>query len=332
MFSKLSKIDYQWNTAIRAAICMGPMLVAYIAGYDSLLVPLGQGGFFYSTLPLPKKRIEKLMYIFLMLGVGMGFYLLGGTITIYPFISIIITFIVAVTIGLLSGGKIIAPLAFSLISVYTAGLNVSDPDKLQANFAGFSFIFIFCGALSLLPIWKSNADTTGAKLLKPEDNLRTGVKLGIGTSIALGLGELFGFVKLGWPVSAVGSIIRFNEVESKLRAKSRIIGTIGGSILVIIFFILFSVPVVFMMIAYVFGILHSLMAKTLLGKTVFFYTVTILILYSINDLSQGPLVAVQRITFNMIGVIIAVFIVLYPFPKLMKRLDATIEDFYAPEK
>ena len=328
MFQKLSKIDFQWNTAIRAAICMGPMIVAYIAGYDSLLVPLGQGGFFYSTLPLPRKRVEKLMYIFLMMGVGMGFYLLGGTVTIYPWISIIITFIVAITIGLLSGGKVIAPLAFSLISVYSAGLNVSDPDKLQANFAGFAFIFIFCGLLSLLPIWKAT-DISGVKILNPANNLRTGVRLGIGTSIALGLGEIFGFVKLGWPVSAVGSIIRFNEVESKLRAKSRIIGTIGGSILVIIFFILFSVPAAFMLIAYIFGILHSLMSKTLLGKTVFFYTVTILILYSINDLSQGPVVAIQRITFNMIGVLIAVLVVLYPFPKLMRRLDATIEDYYS---
>jgi hypothetical protein len=331
MFQKLSKIDFQWNTAIRAAICMGPMLVAYIAGYDSLLVPFGQGGFFYSTLPLPKKRIEKIMYIFLMLGVGMGFYLLGGTITIYPWISILITFIVAVTIGLMSGGKVIAPLAFSLISIFSAGLNVSDPDKLQANFAGFSFIFIFCGALSLLPFWKAT-DTSGVKILKPEENLKTGVRLGIGTSIALALGNIFGFAKLGWPVSAVGTIIRFNEAESKKRAKSRIIGTIGGSVMAIIFFVLFTVPAIFMILAYVFGILHSLMSKTLLGKTVFFYTVTILILYSINDLSEGPLVAAQRIAFNMIGVLIAVLVVLYPFPKLMRRLDATIEDYYTSEK
>lgn len=326
MFAKLSKIDYQWNTAIRAAICMGPMLVAYVAGYDSLLVPFGQGGFFYSTLPLPKKRIERIMYLFLMLGVGVGFYLLGGTVAIYPWLAIIITFIVSVTIGLLSGGKVLAPLAFSLISIYTAGLNVSDPSKLPSNFAGFSFIFLLCGLLSLLPIWKG-IDLSKYTVLKQEDNLRVGVKLGIGTSIALFIGTVFGFAKLGWPVSAVGSIIRFNEVESKKRAISRVIGTIGGSALAIGFFLIFTAPAVFMTLAYVFGVLHSLMSKTLLGKTVFFYTVTILILYSINDLSAGPLVAAQRIFFNLFGVLIAIFVIMYPFPRIMKRLDATIADY-----
>jgi len=47
------------------------------------------------------------------------------------------------------------------------------------------------------------------KLLDAEENFLTGVRLGIGTTIALLIAYLFGFTKDGWPVSAVGSIVRF---------------------------------------------------------------------------------------------------------------------------
>lgn len=320
-----------WNSAARAAICMFPMLVAYFANYDSLLVPFGQGGFFYSTLPIPERKLEKIMYIFLMLGVGLGFYLLGGTVAHSPWLSLVVTFVVAVTIALMSGGKMIAPLAFSLISVYTAGLNVSDPAKLQTNFSGFAFIFVFCGLVSLLPFWKPT-DLSGFKLFKHAENLVAGVRMGIGATLALFIGNYFGFAKLGWPVSAVGSIVRFNETESRKRAMSRVIGTIGGSILTIILFLIFTTPVVFMTLAYIFGLLHSLMSNTKLGKTVFFYTVTILILYSINDLSAGPMMSAQRIFYNMIGVLIAIFVILYPFPRLMGRLEKAVNDYDSSTK
>ena len=69
------------------------------------------------------------------------------------------------------------------------------------------------------------------------------------------------------------------------------------------------------------------MSRTLLGKTVFFYTVTILILYSINDIAQGPLIAAQRIAYNLVGVLIAIFILYYPFPLLTKRLEKVVEEF-----
>jgi fusaric acid resistance family protein len=326
MFRKLSKLSLDWNDAIRAALCMLPMLIAYVAGYDSLLVPLGQGGFFYSTLPLPQNRLEKIFYIFLMLGVGLGFYLLGGTIALHPWLSLLVTFIVSVTIGLLSGGKLIAPIAFSLVSVFSAGLNISNPDKLHTNYLGFTAIFIFCGLLSLLPIWKGK-DMSKITIFKPEENMVEGVMLGIGSVIALFVANILEFARLGWPVSAVGTIIRFNEVESRKRAKSRVIGTVGGSIVAIIFFLLFSNPIVFIILAYIFGILHSLMSRTLLGKTVFFYTVTILILYSINDISQGPIIAAQRIAYNLVGVLIAIFILYYPFPLLKKRLQKVVKEY-----
>lgn len=45
------------DEGLRAAICMLPMLVAFLLGQISLMVPLGQGGFYYSSLPLSKKRV-----------------------------------------------------------------------------------------------------------------------------------------------------------------------------------------------------------------------------------------------------------------------------------
>jgi ABC-type sulfate transport system permease component len=52
-----------------------------------------------------------------------------------------------------------------------------------------------------------------------------------------------------------------------------------------------------------------------------------LILYSINDISQGSIIAAQRIAYNLVGVLIAIFIVYYPFPLLTKRLEKVVEEF-----
>jgi hypothetical protein len=80
MFTKLSKIELNWNDATRAMLCMLPMAIAYFTGHNSLVVPFGQGGFFYSMMPLPDLRVGKIINLFILLGIGMGFYLLGGNI------------------------------------------------------------------------------------------------------------------------------------------------------------------------------------------------------------------------------------------------------------
>jgi hypothetical protein len=318
----------EWNPALRAAIFMLPMLVAYFLGYQSLVVPLGQGGFFYSTIFLPMKRLERIIYMFLLLSFGMGIYLLGGNVGAEIVFSLIITFVFVISVGLLSGMKFLAPVAFSFISIYTAGLNSSSLDKLHTNFLGFAFIFAFCGLISLLPFWKSR-DISSAKVLSQEDNLRAGIKMGMGASIALFIANLAGFAKLGWPVTAVGSIVRFNEVESRARAMSRVIGTVGGGILAMFIFFFITNPVYLILIGFIFGVLNNLFMNTKIGKTVFFYTTTILILYSLSDISLGPTLAVQRIAYNMVGVLVAIFVMFYPFPFLMRRLDKVIADYYS---
>ncbi len=327
MFSKLSQIDFEWNGATRATICMLPMAIAYFAGYSSLVVPFGQGGFFYSMMPLPERGIGRILNLFVLLGVGMGFYLLGGTIAPNPWLSLFVTFMVSVSVGLISGYKMMTPLAFTFITLYSAGLNASTPEKAQSNSLAFILIFLWCGIISLPAIWKG-VNLSNMKVLEPEQNFITGVRLGIGTTIALTVANLFGFVKYGWPVSAVGSIVRFNEEESKKRAKSRIVGTIGGSFLAIVTFFFISSAGVLILLGYLYGVMQALFSKTTIGKTVFFYTATIIVLYSLNDMSQGPLIAIQRVAYNLVGIVIAVFVVYYPFPKITKKIEDTTKEFY----
>lgn len=327
MFKNLVSAPLEWNPAVRAAIFMSPMLVAYFGGYQNMVVPLGQGGFFYSTIFLPMKRLERIIYMFLLLSFGMGIYLLGGNVAAEIIFSLVVTFVFIISVGLLSGVKFLAPVAFSFISIYTAGLNSSSVDKLHTNFLGFTFIFAFCGLISLLPIWKAR-EINSIKVVSQENNLRAGIKMGMGAVIALLIANISGFAKLGWPVTAVGSIVRFNEVESKTRAMSRVIGTVGGGVLAFFIFLFITNPIYLITIGFIFGILNSLFLNTKLGKTVFFYTTTILILYSLSDISLGPVLAAQRIAYNMVGVLVAVFVMFYSFPVLNKRLDALLKDFY----
>lgn len=54
--TKLRGMHLLWGEATRAFLCMVPMLIAIILGQDSLIVPLGQGGFFYGAIALPQAR------------------------------------------------------------------------------------------------------------------------------------------------------------------------------------------------------------------------------------------------------------------------------------
>jgi hypothetical protein len=51
--TKLKGVQLLWGEAARAGLCMVPMLIAALLGQGSLIVPLGQGGFFYSAIPCP---------------------------------------------------------------------------------------------------------------------------------------------------------------------------------------------------------------------------------------------------------------------------------------
>ena len=69
-----------------------------------------------------------------------------------------------------------------------------------------------------------------------------------------------------------------------------------------------------------FAVLNGLYKKAKVGQMPLFYTATILILYSLNDIESGKDLAMLRLAHNLVGIAVAVFVVFYPFPMLFGRL------------
>ena len=82
-----------------------------------------------------------------------------------------------------------------------------------------------------------------------------------------------------------------------------------------------------MLFAALSGVLNGLFKLTALGKMPLFYTATILLLYSANDISTGSENVLMRILYNVVGITIGVFVVIYPFPRMVKLVNpkSTIE-------
>lgn len=175
--------------------------------------------------------------------------------------------------------------------------------------------------ISLLPVWNPieppKVDTTQTNGALAEQGLR----MALGASIALAISYGAGFAKLGWAPSAVGNVVRYEPKLSKMRAMARLIGTIAGAILASIGLALISNVYVLIIVAGIFAVLNGLFKKTKLGMMPFFYTATILLLYSANDLSSGKSNIIHRVAYNLVGIVIAMVVVLYPFPALMKRVN-----------
>jgi hypothetical protein len=70
-----------------------------------------------------------------------------------------------------------------------------------------------------------------------------------------------------------------------------------------------------------FAVLNGLFKKTRIGMMPLFYTATILVLYSANDLSVGRLVTLQRVGYNLIGITIGMIVIMYPFSRLVEVLN-----------
>jgi hypothetical protein len=315
------KLVLMWTEATRALACMLPMFVYAGLGKTTFLVPLGQGGFFFSTLFLPKRIGGRILMGSLILALGLGFYLIGGTVAPHPWLALLFTFLVGLNLSFLSGWQLGGPLALTLIVIYTAGLNTGSPEKASTNFLAFAFVMGWSALISMLPFWKPieppKVDTTQSDGALAEQGLR----MAIGASLSLAISYAAGFTKLGWATSAVGNIIRYDAKLSKLRAMARLAGTIAGSILAAIALAFIANAAVLVVVAGIFAILNGLFKKTKLGMMPFFYTATILLLYTVNDLALGKQNILQRVGYNLVGVIVAVIVVLYPFPRLMKKVN-----------
>ena len=307
------------DEGIRAVLCMIPMMVGLGLGKMSLISALGQAGFYYSYLVLPKRYSGRIRMSILLLTVGMGFYLIGGNVVFNPILATFFTFIVGMVLVFMSEWKLLGALALSFISIYSAGLNAGSPESVHSAFMAFVLSFIWAAAISMLPFWKGMPEpktVTHPRVVQIEAALR----MGFGTSIAFLVASLFGFAKLGWAPSGAGNVIRFDIKTDKVRARLRMIGTLAGCTLVIISLIITTNPTYLALMAIGFSFLNGLTKATKWGTMVVFYTVTILILYGLNDLSATPQLAMQRIGYNLAGVLIGVSFALYPFPRLFKKV------------
>jgi len=76
------------------------------------------------------------------------------------------------------------------------------------------------------------------------------------------------------------------------------------------------------------GVLNGLFKLTALGKMPLFYTATILLLYSANDITSGNDNVLMRIGYNLVGITIGVLVVIYPFPRMVRLVNpkSTIEE------
>ena len=144
--------NLSWSEAARALLCMLPMLVAVAWGEMTYVVALGQGGFFFSSLLLPVRIGGRLIMGSILIALGLGFYLMGGTVAPMPVVAVIFTFFAALNLSFLTSWRIGGPIALSIVMIYTAGLNTGSPEKAAANFLAFALVMAWATLISMLPI------------------------------------------------------------------------------------------------------------------------------------------------------------------------------------
>jgi uncharacterized membrane protein YccC len=310
-----------WTEALRALVCMLPMFVYSGFGKTTYLVALGQGGFFFSSIWLPARIGSRFVLGSLLIALGLGFYLIGGAVAPHPWVAIAITFLVCINLSFLSGWTIGGPLALTLVMIYTAGLNTGSPERASSNFLAFAFVLGWSTLISLAPFWKPIPAPKVDTSVPDRDLAEQGLRMAIGASLALAISFAAGFAKLGWASSAVGNITRFDPHLSEKRAMARLIGTLAGAILAAVALAFVTSVTVLVLIGGAFAVLNGLFKATKLGMIPLFYTATILLLYSANDISSATSTVLERVGYNVVGIVIAVLVVVYPFPLIMKKVN-----------
>jgi hypothetical protein len=80
LLTKWRALPLMWTEALRALVCLLPMIVATALGRTTYLVALGQGAFFVSSLFLPIRLAGRFVMGSLIVALGLGFYLIGGAV------------------------------------------------------------------------------------------------------------------------------------------------------------------------------------------------------------------------------------------------------------
>jgi hypothetical protein len=321
LWEKWRALPLMWTEALRAFVCMIPMIVASGMGRTSALVTLGQGAFFYSTIFLPKRIFARVVMGSLVVALGLGFYLIGGIVAPNPWVAVIFTFFVCFNLSFLTDWKVGGSLALTLVMIYTAGINAGSPEQVTKKFLLFAGVMGWSALISLLPFWKPIPPPPADVDQPVEELAEQGFRMGIGTAIALGLGYIGGFAKLGWAPSAVGNVVRYDKTLSRKRAWARFLGTVGGAVIAAVALAFISSVTAVVWIGAFFAVLNGLFKKTKLGMMPLFYTATILLLYSANDLSTGHTNIVTRVVYNLIGISVGLGVIMFPFSRVMALIN-----------
>src|SRR6478735_6433768 len=217
--------------------------------------------------------------------------------------------------------KVGGPLALTLVMIYTAGLNTGSPEKASTNFLVFAFVMGWSALISLLPFWTPVPPPPVNEDQETWELAEQGLRMGIGTTLALAISYIAGFAKIGWAPSAVGNVVRYGENLSQKRAWARFLGTLGGAAMASIALAFITDPTIVVLIGAVFAVLNGLFKLTKLGRMPLFYTATILLLYTANDLTTGSENVLTRVVYNIVGITIGMLVVIYPFPLMMRKLN-----------
>lgn len=116
--------------------------------------------------------------------------------------------------------------------------------------------------------------------------------------------------------------MRFGEHTTRIRARGRTIGTVGGARVALVALAIAPNLAILIVATVILAALNGLFKARPIGQVPFSYTATIILLYSAFDLDSGPLIALERVAYNLVGILIGLFVVLYPFPALMRRVRA----------
>ena len=115
--------------------------------------------------------------------------------------------------------------------------------------------------------------------------------------------------------------MRYDEKLSAKRAWARFFGTLGGAAMASIALAFITDPTVVVLIGALFAVLNGLFKLTRARKMPLFDTATILLLYTANDLTTGTENVLTRVFYNVVGITIGFLVVIYPFPRILKRIN-----------
>lgn len=299
------------------------MAAAYLAGWEKLVVPLGQGGFLYSMLPVTKTTGERLLTGVIVIGLGTGFFLMGVNIVgLFP-LSLVLLYILAFAIAWLTSfksiGWVFGPIFMSMMA---GGLNTGDVNKAAQSFSAYSMVLLWGLLVTLLPFWKPLSKFRIEANDQDEKLSLFSHKMAIASTLAYLIAYIFEFTKLGWAPSAAGNVLRYETEETKKRTWVRMIGVAAGVFLAMLAFLIAGEnTLLLIVIAVLMAMVTGLTLATNLRIFPFGYNAVIIILMGIGQGVEGLYAA--RFLYNLVGAMIAIAVAEWGFPRLQKSIKKT---------